>query len=118
MAAQALLLAATITAIALALEAGFANFSWPNWKDGARRLERDSGFAHRPISEWHDRSISQDPFALALWRVHQARRIAFDKLRVRWPAPDLMSATQISALWRVRAGGGGLALAGMQWRER
>jgi uncharacterized protein (TIGR02302 family) len=116
---QALLLAATITAFGLSLEAGFRAFSWPRWRDGARRLETDSGLAHRPISEWHDRSINQDPFALALWRQHQARRIAFDKLRVRWPMPDLAARDprylRYGVLLLLAAG---LALAGAHWRER
>src|SRR5689334_23159597 len=44
--AQALLLAATITAIGLGLYSGFENFSWPAWREGARRLEQDSGLVH------------------------------------------------------------------------
>ena len=117
--AQALLLAATITAIGMALEAGFRSFSWPRWKDGARRLEQDSGFTHRPISEGHDRAVNQDPFAQALWRLHQARSIAFDKLRVRWPAPDLSASDPRYLRYAVLVLlAGGLVLAGTHWRER
>ena len=86
--AQALLLAATITAIGLSLDNGFAGFAWPTWKDGARRLEEKSGLRHRPISEGQDRLIGEDPFARELWRLHQARALAFEKLRVGFPAPD------------------------------
>jgi hypothetical protein len=39
------------------------DFAWPRWQDGARRLERDSGLKHRPISEGSDRLIGDDPFA-------------------------------------------------------
>src|SRR5882757_3005454 len=46
---QALTLAATITASALALYDGFDDFAWPRSLDAARRLERDSGLLHRPI---------------------------------------------------------------------
>ena len=46
---QAVALAATITAGALALYDGFEGFAWPRGLDAARRLERDSGLAHRPI---------------------------------------------------------------------
>ena len=116
---QALLLAATITATGLALHAGFESFAWPRWKDGARRLELDSGFLHRPISEGDDRLISQDPFALALWRAHQARRIAFDQMKLRWPRPDVTARDprylRYGVLVLLAAG---LALAGVQWRER
>src|SRR6185437_13869181 len=79
---QALLLAATITAIGLGLYSGFENFSWPAWREGARRLEQDSGLVHRPISEARDRPIGDDPFSLTLWRLHQARALAFEKLRI------------------------------------
>src|ERR1700761_5778292 len=48
---QALLLAATITASALSLADGFADFIWPRGIDAERRLERDSGLVHRPVSE-------------------------------------------------------------------
>ena len=46
--------------------AGFDGFAWPSWKDGARRLERDSGLAHRPISEGQDRLIGERSFCR--WR--------------------------------------------------
>ena len=87
--AQALLLAGVLTAIGLSLDKGFAGFAIPYWKDGARRLEEKSGLKHRPISEGQDRLIGEDPFARELWRLHQARALAFEKLRVGFPAPDL-----------------------------
>jgi uncharacterized protein (TIGR02302 family) len=71
--AQALLLAATITASALSLANGFEDFLWPRSIDAERRLERDSGLSHRPVSERDDRLVNNDPFAAALWRLHQAR---------------------------------------------
>ena len=64
---QALLLAATITASALSLVDGFEDFVWPRAIDGARRLERDSGLLHRPVSERGDVLVGSDPFAQALW---------------------------------------------------
>ena len=60
---QALLLAATITASALSLVDGFEDFVWPRAIDGARRLERDSGLLHRPVSERGDVLVGSDPFA-------------------------------------------------------
>ena len=70
---QALVLAATITASALSLVDGFSDFAWPRGIDAARRLERDSGFSHRPISERNDTLVGDDPFSRALWELHQAR---------------------------------------------
>ncbi|HUE64658.1 MAG TPA: DUF4175 family protein [Rhizomicrobium sp.] len=70
---QAVVLAATITASALSLVDGFLDFAWPRGIDAARRLERDSGFKHRPISERHDVLVGDDPFARALWELHRAR---------------------------------------------
>jgi uncharacterized protein (TIGR02302 family) len=116
---QALLLAATITATGLSLDGALRKFSWPRWKDGARRLEQDSGFSHRPISEGQDRAINQDPFAQALWRLHQARAIAFEKLRVRWPAPDLSARDPRYLRYVVLLLlASGLVLAGVNWRDR
>ena len=117
--AQALLLAATITAIALGLDSGFEHFSWPGWRDGARRLEQDSGLLHRPISEARDRPIGDDPFALTLWRLHQARALAFEKLRIRFPVPDLAARDPrhlryVVALLLVVS----LVVAGADWRAR
>src|SRR5271154_1779075 len=43
---QALLLAAGICATGLSLAENFAGFAWPQMLEGARRLERDSGFVH------------------------------------------------------------------------
>ena len=86
---QALALAATITGVGLSLDRGFSGFSWPGWQDGARRLERDSGLKHRPISEAHDQLIGNDPLALQLWRLHQARPLPTNALRVALPDPDL-----------------------------
>ena len=116
---QALLLAAAITAIGLSLDAGFADFAWPRWRDGARRLERDNDLKHRPISEGQDKLIGQDPFALALWQLHQARALALRDLKVSLPAPDLAARDprylRYGVLLLLAVG---LVLAGAQWRER
>src|SRR5215469_133858 len=56
--AQSVLLASTITATGLALADGFRDVRWPSWLDAARRLERDSVLAHRPISEADDRLMA------------------------------------------------------------
>src|SRR5258708_12875871 len=79
---QALLLAATITAIGLAVYDGFEDFAWPRTLDAARRLERDSGLKHRPISERHDGLVGDDAFSRALWALHRPR-----PLPGRFPIP-------------------------------
>ena len=60
---QSLLLALAITATGLSLENGLRAMHWPSRQDAARRLERDSALAHRPISEADDRLMAggQDP---------------------------------------------------------
>lgn len=74
---QALLLAATITAMGLSLEQGFRDFRWPAGLDGARRLERDSGLTGRPLSERNDvmAGAQGDAIAAALWQLHKARAL-------------------------------------------
>lgn len=85
---QALLLAATITAIGLSLENGLRDLQWPRRIDGARRLERDNGLTHRPLSERGDAMAGgADPFTLALWHLHQARALP-GKLRLALPHTD------------------------------
>jgi uncharacterized protein (TIGR02302 family) len=85
---QALALAATITAACLSLVDGFENFTWPRAIDAARRLERDSGLKHRPVSEHGDRMVGADPFAEELWRLHQARSLP-GRLRLAPPRTRL-----------------------------
>lgn len=89
---QSLLLAFAITAAGLALDNGFRQMRWPSWQDAARKLERDSLLAHRPISEADDRLLAGggDPIAMELWARHQARGLP-DRLHVAWPNPDFES---------------------------
>jgi uncharacterized protein (TIGR02302 family) len=52
-----------------------------------RRLERDSGFAHRPLSGLQDElATGDDPDARALWAAHR-RRLAEQvrRMRLSWP---------------------------------
>jgi uncharacterized protein (TIGR02302 family) len=116
---QALILAVTITAIGLSLAGGFEHFAWPNWKDGARRLEEKSGLKHRPISEGQDRLIGDDPFAVMLWKLHQARALAFTSLSAGWPRPDFSARDprylRYGALVLLAAA---LAFAGPNWKAR
>jgi uncharacterized protein (TIGR02302 family) len=95
---QAVALAATITATALSLYDGFEDFAWPKTLDAARRLERDSGFQHRPISERNDVLVGSDPFAQALWALHQARALP-GKFRVALPHTDIASRDPRGLRW-------------------
>jgi uncharacterized protein (TIGR02302 family) len=98
--AQALLLAATITASGLSLAEGFAGFAWPGGIDGARRLERDSGLAHRPVSERDDVLVGDDPFARELWALHRARALSA-KFRLRGPRADIAGRDPLGLRWYV-----------------
>jgi uncharacterized protein (TIGR02302 family) len=75
---HALVLACLVTAIALTLYFSLEHVRWPSWEEGARRLERDSALAHRPISESVDRLAAGagDSFAEDLWRAHLKSRLA------------------------------------------
>jgi len=59
--------------------------------EAVRRLERDSGLDHRPVSTLSDRPAdSRDPMAVALWRAHQKREAArLQGLRVAAPEPSM-----------------------------
>jgi uncharacterized protein (TIGR02302 family) len=53
----------------------------PSWDDGARRVERDSHLANRPLSEGGDTIAAGEGDALSegLWRLHIARLLASAK---------------------------------------
>ncbi len=97
---QALLLAATITACAYSLAEGFADFVWPRGLDAARRLERDSGLVHRPVSERGDRLVGDDPFAQQLWTLHQARGLPA-KFRLGPPRANIAERDPRGLRWYV-----------------
>jgi uncharacterized protein (TIGR02302 family) len=78
--------AATVIVAALP----FFSLRMPGAPDGLRRLDRDSGLAHRPATAIADELAvtSQDPYSLALWNAHVERaRQAARSLRVGPPAP-------------------------------
>src|SRR5579859_1203338 len=47
---HALLLSGVITACGFLLFENLRAYAWPRWQDGARKLERDTGLSHRPLS--------------------------------------------------------------------
>ena len=75
---HALILAASVTGIGVLAYINLRETVVPRWDDGARRLERDSGLTHRPISESSDALFAGAGDALAeeLWRAHLRQRLA------------------------------------------
>ncbi|MDE2465902.1 MAG: DUF4175 family protein [Alphaproteobacteria bacterium] len=75
---QLFFLLTLIVAIAELSTQQWQSFVWPSWHDGARRLERDSTLAHRPISEGDDTlAIGRgNAYTEALWRAHRRARLA------------------------------------------
>jgi uncharacterized protein (TIGR02302 family) len=77
-------------AFAIALWRGLRGFRWPGDAPADRRLERESGLLHRPLSALADRPATDDPLAQAVWEVHRARALASIRaLRVGMPRPGL-----------------------------
>jgi uncharacterized protein (TIGR02302 family) len=120
--AHALILSGAITAIGLALYFGLRDMRIPDWTEGARRLERGSGFAHRPISEANDRMAAGlgDGWAEALWKFHLAQRLAnIGKFRIALPSPGLARrdprASRFAILLLLIAS---LLVAGSDWSRR
>jgi len=94
---HAFILSAVVTGTGLCLYRAFAETAMPGWRDAARKVERDSGLVHRPISEGSDRLLagSGDATAEALWRLHLAQRLgAQGKLKLKLP--------NARALWAAR----------------
>lgn len=117
-----LLLMAAAAGMGFALLRGFRDFAPPGWRDGARRLERDSTLHHRPITERDDDLAAGrgDDWAEALWRAHVRQLLAGIKhLRVAWPSPGLPAkdpyALRFIVLLVLVAGA---AVAGTDWNRR
>jgi uncharacterized protein (TIGR02302 family) len=67
-------------------------FRWPNRPEAQRRLEADSGFSHRPLSQLDDRpaALPDDGMAAHLWALQRQRGLALlARLRLAPPAPGL-----------------------------
>ncbi|MGN6516819.1 MAG: TIGR02302 family protein [Rhizomicrobium sp.] len=117
-----LLLLAAFGAAGYFLYERFKTFRTPNWQEGARRVERDSGLAHRPITEQNDRIAAGvgDATAEALWRAHVRAMLGRIKnLRVRLPSPQLRKhdpyAIRFAILALLIAGA---LVAGSDWKNR
>ena len=117
-----ILLLADLSFAGYFLYRNFRAFLAPDWQESARRVERDSTLAHRPITERHDRLAagSGDPLAEALWRVHMKRLLAaIYRLRLRLPSPGLPArdpyALRYVVLLLLVAG---VVMAGPDWSRR
>ncbi len=104
------------------LHRNLKGFRFPDWEEGARRIERDSRLLHRPITEGHDRLAAgdSDPWTRAVWRAHLRRlldRVAH--LRIALPSPGLAArdpyALRFAVLLVIAAG---FAVAGPDWNRR
>lgn len=74
----------------------------PRWEDGARRVEKDSGLANRPITEGADNLAAghADPLTKRLWQMHVLRLLASVRnLRIGWPSPKLHRQDPYGARW-------------------
>jgi uncharacterized protein (TIGR02302 family) len=87
----------------LALLAFAGGFGWAVWRArqalalpdalaGRRRLEKASGFVHRPLQTLDDKPAgAPDSAQAALWEAHRRRLMsALAKVRVGWPRPGLV----------------------------
>jgi uncharacterized protein (TIGR02302 family) len=84
------LLAATAATVLVLLWRGLTRLERPGAAAADRRLERDSGLAHRPLAALSDKPAGADPASLALWRAHVARGLPRgQRLRVGLPRPGL-----------------------------
>jgi uncharacterized protein (TIGR02302 family) len=76
---------------------------WPQvGQDQAdRRLEQDSGFAHRPLSTLADQPTGAGILERSLWAEHQRRALAgLVRARLDWPRSDMAARDP----WGLRAG--------------
>jgi uncharacterized protein (TIGR02302 family) len=91
-----LVLAGFLAALGWAVWRGWRGFVVPLTAAADRRLERESGLSHRPLSTLSDRpATNTDPMALALWQAHRARAAAaVERLKVGLPRPGLPARDQ------------------------
>ncbi|WP_119461431.1 TIGR02302 family protein [Rhodospirillaceae bacterium SYSU D60014] len=81
-----------VGAFLAALSRGIAEARLPDAAAGRRRVERESGLSHRPLTALDDRLAGgvADPEAAALWQAYQRRlRGSLPRLRVGFPRAGL-----------------------------
>jgi uncharacterized protein (TIGR02302 family) len=100
---HALLLALFAGATGFLLWRGLRALARPSAAEARRRLETDSGLAHRPLALLDERLAggAGDPAAEALWSLHRARLLsALGALRLKLPRAGLAARDP----WGLRAG--------------
>ena len=91
--------ALAMLATAALLWRGLRRVAAPKPEAVDRRLERESGLKHRPLSALQDRPVTGTAEAASIWAVHQARlRSQIRRLRVGRPRPGLAARDQ----WALR----------------
>jgi uncharacterized protein (TIGR02302 family) len=100
---------------------GLRSLVWPDALAARRRIEVNSGLAHRPLAALADQpSVPLDPGAALLWEAHRRRMTtAVRRLRIGWPAAGLARRDP----WGLRAILAillvvGVIDAGADWRDR
>jgi uncharacterized protein (TIGR02302 family) len=116
-----LILAGFVLTFAAAAIYGLQPLVWPDALTARRRIEVNSGLAHRPLAALADQpSVPLDEAAAGLWEAHRRRmEAAVRRLRVGWPVAGLARRDP----WGVRAVLAILLLvgaidAGADWRDR
>ena len=100
------LLLAALAGAGWLLWRGLRQVERPGEAAAERRLERESGLRHRPLSALQDRPATDTAEAAAVWQVHQARLLRqVKRLRVGRPRPGLARRDR----WALR----GLAVVGL-----
>lgn len=101
---------------------GLNSLRFPGRKAGLRRLELDSGLAHRPLSGFEDKPATNlnDPVSRKLWAAHQARQSeAWKRLELERHDEALVRrdplALRVAAVLAVVISG---VAAGPDWDER
>ncbi len=94
----------------------------PSAHDGLRRLDRNSGEAHRPATSVADEIAANqnDPVAQALWRAHVERALmSARKLKAGWPQPKLAlrDPMALRALVLILAVASFFAAGGERWKR-
>jgi len=120
--AHAAVLVAFVGAFAWTLRRAARSFRAPDSQAGRRRIERDSGLAHRPLSALEDELAGgrAHPAAIALWAAHrrrvaaQARRLRLGPPRAGLAARDPLALRALLILILVIAGAG----VGDDWARR
>ena len=119
---HALLLVALFGAAGVSLWWRLNGTRFPHWDDAARRVERDSAMAHRPLSEGHDRIAAGqgDELAESLWRAHMLWLLSSAKtLRLRWPRAGLAERDPYRLRYLVLiAVVAAFLVSGAEWKQR